>query len=110
MAAPASRPLWNLIHPLQETQFPWRWLSIISIVCPILLALAIPFWARLANGNKRLLGLIAFGTVAISMAFSAGHIVREARCLTPAQFEQTLSSISGSPRSYQWFYDCVHAR
>ncbi len=102
MATPASRPLWNLIHPLQETQFPWRWLSIISIVCPILLALAIPFWARLANGNQRPLVLIALGTVAISMAFSAGHIVREARWLTPAQFEQTLSSIPGSPGVYQW--------
>jgi len=102
MATPASRPLWNLIHPLQETQFPWRWLSITSMVCPILLALAIPFWAHLANGKKRPLVMIALGTVAISLAFSAGHIIREARWLTPAQFEQTLSSIPGSPSVYQW--------
>ena len=102
MATPASRPLWDLIHPLQETQFPWRWLTITSMVCPILLALAIPFWARLANGKKRPLVMIALGTMAISFAFSAGHIVREARWLTPAQFEQTLSSIPGSPGVYQW--------
>ena len=102
MATPASRPLWNLIHPLQETQFPWRWLSITSMVCPILLALAIPFWAHLANGKKRPLVMIALGTAAISLAFSAGHIIREARWLTPAQFEQTLSSIPGSPSVYQW--------
>src|SRR5713226_5984426 len=108
MATPASRPLWNLIHPLQETQFPWRWLSITSMVCPILLALAIPFWARLANGKKRPLVMIALGTVAISLAFSAGHIVREARWLTPAQFEQTLSSIPGSPSVYQWLPVWVH--
>jgi hypothetical protein len=102
MATPASQPLWKLIRPLQETQFPWRWLSITSMVCPILLALAIPFWARLANGKKRPLVLIALGTVAASLAFSAGHIVREARWLTPAQFEQTLSSIPGSLGVYQW--------
>jgi hypothetical protein len=108
MATPASRPLWNLIHPLQETQFPWRWLSITSMLCPILLALAIPFWARLANGKKRPLVMIALGTIAISFAFSAGHIVREARWLTPAQFEQTLSSIPGSPGVYDWLPVWVH--
>jgi hypothetical protein len=108
MATPASRPLWNLIHPLQETQFPWRWLSITSMVCPILLALTIPFWAHLANGKKRPLVMIALGTVAISLAFSAGHIVREARWLTPAQFEQTLSSIPGSASVYQWLPVWVH--
>src|SRR5258708_20216062 len=68
MATPASRPLWNLIHPLQETQFPWRWLSITSMVCPILLALAIPFWTSLANGKKRPLIMIALGSAAISLA------------------------------------------
>lgn len=108
MATPASRPLWNLLRPLQETQFPWRWLSITSMVCPILLALTIPFWTRLANGKKRSLVMIALGTVAISFAFSASHIVREARWLTPAQFEQMLSSIPGSPSVYQWLPVWVH--
>jgi uncharacterized membrane protein YhaH (DUF805 family) len=108
MATPASRPLWNLIHPLQETQFPWRWLSITSMVCPILLALTIPFWTRLANGKKRPLVMIALGTMAVSLAFSAGHIVREARWLTPAQFEQTLSSIPGSPSVSHWLPVWVH--
>jgi hypothetical protein len=108
MATPASRPLWSLLRPLQETQFPWRWLSIVSMVCPILLAMAIPFWARLANGKKRPLVMIALGTMAISLAFTAGHIVREARWLTPAQFEQTLSSIPGSPGVYQWLPVWVH--
>ena len=108
MATPASRPLWNLLPPLQETQFPWRWLSIASMVCPILLALAIPFWAGLAKGKKRPLVMIALGTMAISFAFSAGHIVREARWLTPAQFEQTLNSIPGTPSVYQWLPVWTH--
>ena len=108
MATPLSRPLWNLIHPLQETQFPWRWLAITSMVCPILLALAIPYWARLANCKKRPVVMIGLGTVAISLAFSAGHIVREARWLTPAQFEQTLSTIPGSASVYQWLPVWVH--
>ena len=75
---------------------------------PILLALAIPFWTRLAKGKRRPLVIIALGTIAISFAFSAGHIVREARWLTPAQFEQMLSSIPGSPSVYQWLPVWVH--
>src|SRR5205085_4035780 len=26
MALPLSRPVWSLFPPLQQTQFPWRWL------------------------------------------------------------------------------------
>jgi len=108
MATPVSRPVWHLFRPLQETQLPWRWLALTSMVCPILLAMAIPFWARLANERKRPLILIALGTVAISIAFSLGHIVREARWLTPVQFEQTLSSIPGSTGVYQWMPIWTH--
>lgn len=102
MATPLSRPLWNLVRPLQETQFPWRWFAITSLVCPLLLAFSIPFWARLMNTRKRPLVILAGGTIAISLAFSVGHVIREARWLTPAQFEQTLNGIRGSRSVYQW--------
>jgi len=102
MATPASRPIWRVIHALQQTQFPWRWFSITSLVCPILLALALPFWTRLARGKKRPLVLIACSTVAISLAFSVFHFVREARRLAPAEFQQTLSRIPGTPGVPQW--------
>lgn len=108
MATPLSQPIWYVLRPLQNTQFPWRWLTITSMVCPILLAMAIPFWSRLAQGKKRPLVMIALGTMAMSLAFSLAHIVREARWLTPAQFEQTLSSIPGSPGVTQWFPTWAH--
>jgi 6-pyruvoyl-tetrahydropterin synthase related domain len=108
MATPASQPIWRIVHPLQETQFPWRWLSITSIVCPILLAMALPFWRRLARGKKRPLVLIAFGTVAMSFAFSVSHIVREARWLAPAEFQQTLNAIPGTPGVTQWLPIWAH--
>ena len=108
MATPASQPIWRIVHPLQETQFPWRWLSITSIVCPILLAMALPFWRRLARGKKRPLVLIALGTVVMSFAFSVSHIVREARWLAPAEFQQTLNAIPGTPGVTQWLPVWAH--
>ena len=108
MATPLSRSLWNRIHPLQETQFPWRWFAITAMVCPLLLALSIPFWTRLMKTRKRPLAILAAGTMAISLAFSIGHIIREARWLTPAQFEQTLNGIPGSRSVYQWLPVWAH--
>lgn len=108
MATPLSQPIWKLAHPLQQTQFPWRWLSITSIVCSLLLATAIPLWTRFAKGPKRPIFVIALGTVAMSFAFSAFHIVREATWLSPAEFEQTVSDIPGSAGVTQWLPVWVH--
>ncbi len=108
MATPLSQPLWKLVRPLQETQFPWRWLSLTSMAASVLLALSIPFWSRLAKTRKRPLVMFALGTIAISLAFTASHIVREARWLTPAQFEETLRGIPGSAGVYQWLPVWVH--
>jgi hypothetical protein len=110
MATPLSRPIWNLIHPLQETQFPWRWFVITSLAGPLLLAAALPFWSKLINTPKRPLVIFACGTIAISLAFSMGQIIREARWLTPAQFEQLLVSIPGTMGVYQWMPVWAHAR
>jgi hypothetical protein len=108
MATPLSKPIWKSVHFLQQTQFPWRWLSITSIICPILLVMAFPSWTRLAKGKRRPLVVIALGTIAISFAFSVSHIVREARWLAPAELQQTLNTIPGTPGVTQWLPVWAH--
>jgi 6-pyruvoyl-tetrahydropterin synthase related domain len=108
MATPLSQPIWRIVHPLQQTQFPWRWLSITSMVCSLLLAMAIPLWTRYSKGPRRPLLVIALGTVLMSLAFSAFHIVREATWLSPPEFEQTISNIPGSTGVTQWLPVWVH--
>jgi hypothetical protein len=103
-----SRPIWDRLRPLQETQFPWRWFAITSMACSLLLGLSIQFWVRLVGTKKRPLVLLAIGTIAISLAFSFRHIIRDARWITPAQFEQTLGAIPGSSSVYQWLPIWVH--
>jgi uncharacterized membrane protein len=102
MATPLTLPVWWLFRPLQETQFPWRWLGILSMVAPILTAASIPGWLRLARGKWRPVSLLALSGVAISLAFSFSHIVREAKFLSPAEFRATLNSIPGSTGVTQW--------
>lgn len=103
MSTPLSRPLWALIRPLQETQFPWRWLAITSALCPIMLALSLPFWVRLWHGRTRPVVLLAAGTMAMSLAFSASHIIREAQYLNIREFEATLRTIPGTQSVTQWW-------
>jgi hypothetical protein len=108
MATPLSRPIWNSLPLLQQTQFPWRWLSLTSIVCPVIVAAAIPFWRRIANGGKRALAMVAAGTAVLAFTFSVTHIIREAYWLTPNQFEEQLSKIRGSQGVSQWWPAWVH--
>jgi 6-pyruvoyl-tetrahydropterin synthase-like protein len=108
MATPVSQPLWNRVQLLQQTQFPWRWFAILSMVCPLLLAMAIPFWQKFLTGKRRPLAILAAGTAAVAFAFSVSHIIREAYWLPPQQFEQRLNEIPGSQSVSQWLPVWVH--
>jgi hypothetical protein len=108
MATPLSRPIWDALPPLQQTQFPWRWFAITAMVCPLLLAMAIPFWKTMLGGKRRPLAILAAGTAAVAFAFSASHIIREAYWLTPQQFEEKLGEIPGSQSVSQWLPVWVH--
>ena len=109
IATPLSWPLWKVISPLQQVQFPWRWLAVTSISLSVMLAAAVPFWTKLAQGRKRFLALIAAGSFAISLAFSLSHTVREAQYLNTNAFESTLRSIPGTQGVWQWWPVWVQA-
>ena len=44
MALPVSKLLWKLVPVLQQVQFPWRWLAIVSMAGSLLTAATIPLW------------------------------------------------------------------
>lgn len=102
MATQLSFPIWKLIHPLQETQFPWRWLAIASLAGSLLLGACLPFWRGLAQGKKRPLVLLASACVIFPIAFSFSHTIREAQFLSAKNFATTLQSIPGSNSVTQW--------
>ena len=103
MAAPISWPLWKLLGPIQQVQFPWRWLTVTSMAFPILLAAALPYWRTVASSKRRFVALLAAGTFAISLAFSLSHTVREAQYLNAQKFDATLRSIPGTQGVWQWW-------
>lgn len=102
MATPLARPLWAILRPLQEVQFPWRWLAIVSMAGSIVAASTLHFWTKNARGRGRPLALLVAGGVVVSLALTFSHVVREARYLAPQQFEATLRAIPGTPNVEYW--------
>lgn len=100
MASPLSRPVWRVFPALQETQFPWRWLVLVSMGASIVAALSLPLLKESTNRVQRM--LIA-GAITISVAFTLSHIVREAQYLSRQRFENTLTELRGTASVNYWF-------
>ncbi len=99
MSVPLSRPIWKLLPPLQETQFPWRWLVLISMGGSVLAAAALPLLQRLDRPKR----IAILGAVAISIVFTLSHVVREAVYFPPQRFETMLTDVRGSASVNYWF-------
>ena len=101
MATQLSFPVWKLIHPLQETQFPWRWLAVTSLAGSLLVGACLPFWRGQAQGKKRplvprLRGSNVFPCVSLS------HTIRRGEILSARDFESLCNRFRGSASVTQW--------
>ena len=99
MATPLSWPIWYVLKPLQETQFPWRWLVLISMGGSILAAAGLP---TISNG-VRAKRILVLGAMAIATAFTLSHVVREAQYFPPQKFETMITDVRGSSCVNYWF-------
>jgi hypothetical protein len=109
MAIPLSRPLWKILPPLQQTQFPWRWLALASMGGSILASAALPFWQTQSGTRGRVARTLVFGVAMISIAFTLSHVVREAQYLSPSKFSATLTAVRGSASVNYWFPIWAHS-
>ena len=99
MATPLSRPIWMLLKPLQETQFPWRWLVLSSMGGSILAAAGL---SMISNG-VRAKRMLVLGAMAIALAFTLSHVVREAQYFPSNKFESMVTDVRGSSCVNYWF-------
>jgi 6-pyruvoyl-tetrahydropterin synthase related domain len=99
MCLPLSWPVWRVIRPLQDTQFPWRWMAVVSMVASIIAAAALPMIMGKLDRVKRLL---IFGAMVVSVAFTFSHSIREAQYFSRARFESMVSDVRGTPGIEYW--------
>lgn len=102
MALPLSRPLWKILPPLQQIQFPWRWLAVFSMAGSLLAAATIPLWLENKMRWRRPLRLLLFGSMLVSVSFTLSHSVREAEYRNRELFDNDLHSVRGTASVNYW--------
>jgi hypothetical protein len=103
MTLPLSHPIWYAISSLQQTQFPWRWLALLSMGGSILAAAGLLLLIEVDQGSGRIKRMLVLGAMAIAITFTFSHVVREAQFLDQGQFESTISRVRGTQSINYWF-------
>jgi len=96
MATALSKPIWDALPALQETQFPWRWLTITSASLSILVAISLPELVRMWRTRLRPLSLVLLGITVIALSFTVLQVIRGATFLNHSAFDQMVVSLQGS--------------
>jgi hypothetical protein len=108
MTVPLSLPIWKLLRPLQETQFPWRWLVLISMGGSILAAAGLPLLTGSEGKLDRAKRIAVCGAMAISVVFTLSHVVREAVYFPPERFQTMVTDVRGSASINYWLPIWAH--
>ncbi len=96
MATSLSKPIWDAVPALQETQFPWRWLTVTSACLSILVAISLPEVVQMWRTRLRPLSLVLLGVTAIALSFTVLQVIRGATFLNHSAFDQRVASLQGS--------------
>ena len=103
MTLPLSKPIWYFVSSLQQTQFPWRWLSLFSLGGSLLAAAGLAKTPDAELGIHRVKRVLVLGAIAAAVTFTFSHVVREANFLSKGPFETTISEVRGSASINYWF-------
>lgn len=96
-ATQLSLPVWSNVGMLANTQFPWRWLVIVSLAAAMLLGAAFRPLVSLFLGQWRPLAIAIFGLALIGLSFTLSQVVRPAIFSDRISFETSIQSIRNSP-------------
>ena len=102
MATSLSKPVWAIVPKLSEVQFPWRWLSIPSLMGAILLAASIPRWQEQFRRRFRPRDLavgLAFG---LSLVFTGTQIIQDCEYINRPKFASMVQEVRGAVSFKDW--------
>ena len=96
MATSLSKPVWDALPALQETQFPWRWLTVTSAALSILVAISLPELTQMWRTRLRPLSFALLGMTVIALSFTVLQVIRGATFQNHSTFDQMVLSLQGS--------------
>src|SRR5260370_6242995 len=95
MATPLSRPVWAIVPKLSEIQFPWRWLSVVSLMGALLVAASIPKWKEQFNKSRPRDFAVGLAFV-LSLIFIGTQIVWDCDYIGRVKFEALAHDVRGA--------------
>lgn len=102
MVTPLSRPLWEVIPKLKSLEFPWRWLSVTTLLGAIALSGSLSYWTPKVRQKSRALALLAIGSVLVAASFSFLQPVRGASFFNRAIVNDLISSVPKEESLPEW--------
>ena len=96
MSTALSKPIWDRLPTLQETQFPWRWMTISSACISLLVALSLSEMYSMWRGRLRVLSIAFTGLVLFALSFTIFQLMRGAILSDRASFNQKVEWLKGS--------------
>jgi hypothetical protein len=99
MATYLSIPVWNSVSLLQKVQFPWRWLSVISLAGIPLAAAGWKYCREWMKDERRPYAMIVVGILLFSTAFTVFQVVRAAYFYPRAEFEEVVATLGDAPNN-----------
>ena len=96
MSISLSKPIWDRLPILQETQFPWRWMTITSAAISLLVALSLCEMYSMWRTRRRALSFAFTGLVLFAITFTIFQLMRAAFFRNRDSFNQKVESLRGS--------------
>lgn len=103
MTTDLSRPLWAVVPKLRDIQFPYRWLTITSVmICPIV-ALSLGFWwTRVWQKRVRAIHLLLLLAFVFAFLYTAQDLVFGSEYISRDNFLQRIEEVRGARSFNQW--------
>jgi hypothetical protein len=102
MATSISKPVWAIVPKLGEVQFPWRWLSITSLMGSIVLAASLPQWREQLRQRLRPRDLVVGGVFILSLVFVGTQIILDSEYISRTKFEAMTQDVRGAVSFKDW--------
>lgn len=92
MSLPISKLIWDQLPILQETQFPWRWMTISSACLALLVTMSLSELVVRAYSAWRPAVLVLVGSLLIAQTFTVMQLIRGAPLFHRAAFNERVDS------------------
>jgi 4-amino-4-deoxy-L-arabinose transferase-like glycosyltransferase len=102
MATSISKPVWAIVPKLSEVQFPWRWLSITSLMGSIVVAASLPQWREQLRQRLRPRDLVVGVVFILSLVFVGTQIIQDSEYISRTKFETMTQDVRGAVSFKDW--------